>query len=244
MFFSKVDCSKGYIIHTNTWAKHVLVLGKVFHRLSEAGIAVKPSKCYLGYATIDFVGHRIGKGEIRTQSDNVDKVKHATIPTTVIQVRSFSGLTGYYRKFIYNYATIATSLTDLTKKGRPSRVAWTDGTDKAFNQFKDSLCKDPIIKLPDFDRPFVLRTDTSDTGLGAMLLQKYDDVYFLVAFASKRLSKAQMAYAVVERECLAIVWSLEHLSVYLYGRDFVIQTDHQPLVFLRTSKLSNPRLLR
>ena len=80
------------IIHTNTWAKHVLVLGKVFHKLSEAGITVKPSKCYLGYATIDFVGHRIGKGEIRTQSDKVDKVKHATIPTTVTQVRSFLGL--------------------------------------------------------------------------------------------------------------------------------------------------------
>ena len=123
------------IIHTNTWAKHVLVLGKVFHKLSEAGITVKPSKCYLRYATINFVGHRMGKGEIRTQSDKVDKVKHATIPTTVIQVRSFLGLTGYYRQIIYNYATIATPLTDLTKKGRPSRVVWTDETDKAFNQF-------------------------------------------------------------------------------------------------------------
>ena len=143
------------IIHTNTWAEHVSVLSKVFHGLSEAGITVKPSKCYLGYATIDFVGHRIGKGEIRTQSDKVDKVKHATIPTTVTQVRSFFGLTGYYRKFIYNYATIATPLTDLTKKGRPSRVVWTDETDKAFNQLNDSLCKDPILKLPDFDRPFV-----------------------------------------------------------------------------------------
>ena len=232
------------IIHTNTWTEHVLVLDKVFHRLSEAGVTVKPSKCYLGYSTIDFVGHRIGKGEIRTQADKVDKVKNATIPTTVTQVKSFLGLTGYYRKFIYNYATIATPLTDLTKKGRPSRVVWTDETDKAFNQLKASLCSDPILKLPDFDRPFVLRTDASDTGLGAMLLQKYDDVYFPVAFASKRLSTAQMAYAVVERECLAIVWALEHFSVYLYGRDFVIQTDHQPLAFLKTSKLSNPRLLR
>ena len=114
-----VDGADNYVddisIHTNTWAEHVLVLGKVFHKLSE--ITVKASKCYLGwYATIDFVGHRIGKGEIRTQSDKVDKVKHATIPTTVTQVRSFLGLTGYYRKFIYNYATIATPLTDLTKK--------------------------------------------------------------------------------------------------------------------------------
>ena len=171
-------------------------------------------------------------------------MKHATIHTTVTQVRSFWGLTGCYRKCIYNYVTIAMPLTDLTKKGRSSRVVWTDETDKAFNQLKDILCKDRILKLPDFDRPFVLRTDASDTGLGAMLLQKYDDVFFPVAFASKRLAMAQVAYAVVERECLAIVWSVEHLSVYLYGRDFVIQTDHQPLAFLRTSKLSNPRLLR
>ena len=80
------------IVHTNTWAKHVLVLDKVIHKLSKAGITVKPSKCYLGYATIDFVGNRIGKGEIRTQSDKVDKVKHVTIPTTVTRVRSFWGL--------------------------------------------------------------------------------------------------------------------------------------------------------
>ena len=86
------------IIHM---AEHVLVLAKVFHRLSEAGITVKPSKCYLGYAIIDYVGHRIGTGEIRTKSDKVDKVKRATIPTNVTQVRSFLGLTGYYRKFIY-----------------------------------------------------------------------------------------------------------------------------------------------
>ena len=141
-----------------------------------------------------------------------------SIPRTITEVRSFLGLAGYYRKFIDNYATLVSSLTDLTKKGCPTKVIWTDETDRAFNTQNDKMSSSPILRLPDFDRQIVLRTDASDTGLGAVLLQIYDGIYFPVAYASKKLSSAQMSYAVIERECLAIVWALETFEMYLYGR--------------------------
>ena len=90
----------------------------------------------------------------------------------------------------------------------------------------------------------MLRTDASDTGIGAVLLQVHDGMYFPVDYASKKLSDAQKKYAVIECECLSIVWSLAKFTVYLYGKEFIIQTDHQPLSFLNTARLSNPRLLR
>ena len=90
----------------------------------------------------------------------------------------------------------------------------------------------------------MLRIDASDTGLGAVLLQPYDGTYSPVAYASQKLSDAQKGYAVIERECLSIVWALEKFTVYLHGKQLIIQTDQQPLAFLRTARLSNPRLLR
>ena len=153
-------------------------------------------------------------------------------------------MTSYYRKFIANYASIAAPLSDLTKRSCPTRIVWTDKVNTAFETLKRSLCNAPILKLPDVERTFVLRTDASDTGIGAVLLQVHDGMYFPVAYASKKLSDAQIKYAVIERECLSIVWSLEKCTVYLYGKEFIIQTDHQSLSFLNTARLSNPRLLR
>ena len=124
------------------------------------------------------------------------------------------------------------------------KVNWSEKADCAFRELKDELCTAPILKLPDFDRTFILRTDASDTGLGAVLLQMYEQVYFPIAYASKTVSCTQMAYAVVERECLSIIWSMERFTTYLYGREFILQTDHQPLAFLKIARLTNPRLLR
>ena len=232
------------IIHTQTWDQHIVTLRAVFDRLRNAGITVKPSKCCIGFHSVDFVGHHVGDEKIQTQNDKIEKVKNAPIPLTVTQVRSFLGLTGYYRKFINNYASIAAPLTDLTKKGNPTKVIWNEKSNRAFEELKEALCNAPILRLPNFDLTFILRTDASDSGIGAVLLQCHEDVYFPVAYASKKLSSAQQKYAVIERECLAIIWALEKLTVYLYGKEFVIQTDHQPITFLKTAHLSNPRLLR
>jgi len=114
----------------------------------------------------------------------------------------------------------------------------------AFSKLKECLCAKPILHLPDMEKPFTLRTNASDVGLGAVLLQEHEDGLFPVAFASRKLTKAERNYAVVERECLAIVWGVAKFYRYLYGRQFVLQTDHRPLVFLDRAKLCNARVMR
>lgn len=160
------------------------------------------------------------------------------------EVRSFLGLAGYYRRFVPNFAALAAPLSDLTRKNQPNRVQWTDSCEKAFRTLKDRLCSEPVVLLPDPEAPFVLRTDASNNGLGAVLLQEGDEVWQPVHYASRKLTSSEQNYATVEQECLAVVWAVEKFEPYLYGRHFVLQTDHQPLAFLHKAKHSNSRLMR
>ena len=109
---------------------------------------------------------------------------------------------------------------------------------------KELLASKPILKLPEMDKQFILRTDASDKGVGAVLLQSHDGDLFPVAFASKKLSDRERKYSTIERECLAVVWGVRKFSLYLYGNPFVLQTDHQPLTFLNKAKLLNDRIMR
>ena len=135
-------------------------------------------------------------------------------------------------------------LTDLTKKGQPNLVQWNEIHEKAFQNLKGMLTHDPVLKIADFTKPFWIQTDASDTGIGAVLLQDYDGEKFPVAYASKKLLSRERAYSVIERECLALVWAIKKFQTYLYGQEFVLQTDHQPLVYLDKCKVSNSRIMR
>ena len=178
------------------------------------------------------------------QEENVRNIEGATRLKTKKQVRAFIGLTGYYRDFISNYAAKAEPLTDLTKKGQPNKVSWEQPQEKAFVTLKRELASEPILHLPDSAKPFVLRTDASDVGIGAVLMQDHDGKLFPVSYASKKLSTRECKYSTIERECLAIVWAIQKFRVYLYGREFVLQTDHQPLIYLNRAKFLNDRIMR
>ena len=99
-----------------------------------------------------------------------------------------------------------------------------------------------MLQIPDMTKPFVLRTDVSDIGIRAVLLQKHGDKLFPVAYASKKLLPRERAYSVMEKECLGVVWAVKRFSVYLYGAPFVLQTNHQPLAYLIQSKFINGRI--
>ena len=107
---------------------------------------------------------------------------------------------------------MASPLSDLTKGGMPERVVWTEEANEAFIILKKRLCDKPVLYLPDLDRSFVLRTDASEIGLGAMLLKEFEGVLHTIAYASKKLNHAQRAYATLERECLAIVWGVQKFN--------------------------------
>ena len=232
------------LVGTETEDRHVECVDKLLDRMDECNLAVKPSKCHVGYTQVEYLGHVVGQGEIKPMSDKLGKIKDAPIPTTKKQVRSFLGLAGYYRSFVPHFSEIAAPLTDATQKNKPNQVVWTAELQQSFRLLKEALSRDPICKLPDVSRPFVLRTDASDTGLGAVLLQDHEGLLRMVSCASKKLKGAELNYSTIEKECYAIVWGVKRFSPYLSGAKFVIQSDHQPLVFLQSMKANNKRLMR
>ena len=232
------------LIYTETWEKHLEVLREVLTRIRKANMTIRPTKCHLGLEEIEFLGHVVGKCSIKPVPEKTRKILEATEPVTKKELRSFLGLAGYYRQFIPDFAAVAVPLTDLTRKGSPNRLPWRQIHQIAFNTLKRKLSSDPILKLPDFSRTFHLRTDASDVGIGAVLLQEYDGEFFPIEYASRKLLPRERNYAVIERECLAVVWAVKKFASYLHGQPFVIETDHEPLAYISKVKLQNPRVMR
>ena len=232
------------LTHSLGWNEHLCELRKLFERVRSAGLTIKPSKCKLGFTSVDYLGHIVGEGEISPNPEKLFNIQQAPIPQTKKQVRSFLGLVGFYSKFIPNYSTVAAPLTDLTKRGCLNKIVWGDAQERSFVILKKVLSSNPVLRLPDLSREFILQTDASEVGLGACLLQDFDGQKFPVAYASKKLTKSELNYSVVEKECFALVWAIRKFHVYLYGKDFILETDHQPLVYLRQSKMENGRLVR
>ena len=232
------------LIYTDTWDEHVKVLESVFRRIEQAGLTARPTKCMIGYESLEFLGHIVGEGLIKPQPSKIAKIMEASPPKTKKEVRSFMGLANYYRKFIPNFSAIAVPLTDLTKKGYKSEVNWGEAQQRAFDTLKARLSSSPILHLPDNDKVFILRTDASDTGIGAILMQQEGDQSFPICYASRKMLPRETRYSVIERECLAIIWAILKFHIYLYGRQFIIETDHQPLTYLSTMKFSNNRVMR
>ncbi len=228
------------MVFTETWERHLEVLTELFDRLSNAGLTVKPSKCVIGAESIEVIGHQISADGIKgLHQDNVEKIKNARRPKTKKEVKAFLGLTGYYREFIPNYAAKAVPLSDLLRKGQPNKIEWGEAQERAYTTLKSELTNSPILHLPDVTKPFVLRTDASDVGVGAVLLQDQAGKLCPVSFASRKLSDREQKYSTIERECLGVVWAVRKFLLYLNGSEFILQTDHQPLVYLNKAKLSS-----
>ena len=232
------------LVHTRTWEEHIKALRELFARLLRAGMTIRPTKCIFGASCVDFLGHRLEQGVLGLHEENVEKIKNAPWPGTKKQVRSFVGLAGYYRDFIPNFAAIAAPLSDLTRKGQPSRVEWGQAQEKAYQTIKSHLTNEPILRLPDPKKTYYLQTDASNTGIGAVLMQKHDEKLFPVCYASKKLSSTERNYSTIEKECLAVVWGIKRFHLYLYGVPFVLQTDHEPLKYMNSAKFANGRLMR
>ncbi|XP_070194787.1 uncharacterized protein [Littorina saxatilis] len=231
------------LIATESWEEHMVALKAVLQRLQDASISAKPSKCYVGYSELPYLGHGIGGGKRWPEADKVDKIKSATPPSTKKELRSFLGLCGFYRSYINSYASIAIPLTDMTKKSQPDKLKWDEQSRQSLEELKEAICKTPVLCMPDHEKEFVLRTDASDRGIGAVLMQEQDKTLRPLAYQSKKLNGAESRYATVEKECLATVWGIQKFERYLYGRHFTLETDHQPLKCLQRQP-TNPRLMR
>ncbi len=199
-------------------------------------------KCQFARSQCTYSGYVIGGGLIKPEGSKILAIEKYPVPVTKKQVRSFLGLSGYYRRFIPNYATIAYSLTELTRKVNPERIEWAEECSKAFEELKRILMSKPVVSSPDFSKSFVLQTDASEVGVGAILSQAdKEGLDHPVAYFSRKLLPRERKYSTVEKECLAIKLGVEVFWVYLYGKPFQIQTALQ---WLDSVKDSNNRLLR
>ena len=233
------------IVFSTTWEDHLNHVDLVLNQLRGAGLTAKPGKCQFGMKRCSYLGHVVGGGEVRMEQDKIEAVKRMQPPETKKDVRTFLGLSGYYRRFIPNYASIAAPLTDLTRKSQPNRVSWTPDAYAAFRQLKSSLCAAPVLLTPDFSKRFIVQTDASDRGVGAVLSQQSEEGGDKpVAYFSRKLLPREEKYSTIEKECLAIRLAIHAFRVYLMGRPFTIQTDHRSLEWLNRMKENNARLTR
>ena len=232
------------IIFTSTWEHHMQVFEELLKRLRDANLTVKPSKCFIGFQNLKCLGYMVGGTTIRPCPDKISAIEKADRLITKKQVRSFLGLVGFYRSFIPNFSHIAAPLSELTKKGESNKVRWDEPQQKAFDSLKKALTIQPILKMADLSKPFTLQVHASSVGLGAVLLQDEEGKKSPIAYASRKLNPSEKSYAVVEKECLALVWAVQKFHRYLYGTAFTVETDHQPLSYLNTAKLTNSRHTR
>jgi len=177
-----------------------------------------------------YLGHVASADGVAVDPDKIRVVLDWPIPKTLKALRGYLGLTGYYRKFIKGYNTIAAPLTALTKK---DAFLWGDTTQKAFAALKVALTSPPILAMPNFSIPFIIECDASSTRIGAVLMQKGHPI----AYVSKELKKPEKWVSAYEREMLAILFATKKRRQYLLEREFIIKTDHQPLKFLQEQRL-------
>ena len=233
------------VIYSSTWTEHLAHIEAILQKLREAGLTAKPAKCRFGMKESVYLGHVVGKGTVKPEASKLQAVEDYPIPETKQQLRRFLGLAGYYRRFIRNFATVASPLTDLTRKSEPNHIQWSPTCNKAFNELKARLCQPPVLSSPDFGKPFILQTDASNKGIGAVLSQKDEaGEEHPVAFYSRKLLPREERYSTVEQECLAIKLAVQAFRYYLLGRPFMIQTDHRSLEWLDRLKENNSRLSR
>ncbi len=230
------------IVYSKTFEQHLQHLREVFQRLREAGLKLKPSKCSLVRQKVAYLGHVVTPNGLETDPEKTRAVSNFPIPSSVTEVRSFLGLASYYRRFVKNFAHIASPLHRASEKG--AQFKWTPDCQAAFDQLKHRLTSPPILAFPSFDRCFRVDTDASDNGTGAVLSQLHDGQERVIAYASRVLTKSEKKWPTSEKEALALVWATEQFRPYLYGRKFTLLSDHQPLQWLKGLKNPSPRLAR
>ncbi|KAL6421213.1 hypothetical protein ACFW04_013639 [Cataglyphis niger] len=215
------------IIISKTFDDHLRLLTEVFRRLRDARLRLNPEKCKFCVDQLKYLGHVVDRKGIRTDPEKVSAVENWPEPHTVKQIRQFLGMASWYRRFIANFSTIAAPLTSLTRKN--AKWKWGAEETTAFRELKKTLVSAPVLACPDFARRFVLQTDASASGLGAVLTQNFEEGERVIAYASRTLNSAEKNYSATELECLAVVWGIRRMKGYLEGYPFTVITDHQAL---------------
>ncbi|GFU75495.1 retrovirus-related Pol polyprotein from transposon 297 [Trichonephila clavipes] len=233
-------------IFSDTWESHIKHMETALQRIKRAKLTIKPSKCKFAQQNVKFWGHIVGQG-FRTPSEiKVQAVLEFPTPRTKTQIRAFLGIAGYYQKYINLFSVIAAPLTDALKgRAKKGEIKWTTECENAFRELKGKLIDKPVLYAPNFEREFIVQTDASNAGRGAVLTQLTEQgEEHPILYLSKKFSEVEKRYCTTEKECASIVFAIKRLHYYLDGNSFLVMTDHNPLVWLNRNVSSNPRLVR
>jgi len=212
------------IIFSRTFDQHIERLQRVFDRLVQAGLKLKPSKCALFQRRVKFLGSIMSGEGIEPDPEKVQAVAQWPTPQNVTEVRAFVALASYYRRHIRSFA-------ELTKKD--VRFYWGSSQEKAFNMLKEALTSAPVLDMPLDEGQYVLDTDASDFSMGCVLQQWQGGELKVIGYASRAFSEAETKYCTTRKELAAVMFGLKYYRHFLLGAKFVLRTDHAALTYLK-----------
>lgn len=213
------------LIYSKTEHDHVHHVATVLDTLMAHSLVLNGKKCHFGVTQVAYLGHIISCDGVSVDHDKIKAVSDWPSPKSVSELRGFLGLTGYYRRFVRGYAQIAQALTDLLKK---DAFQWTPTVEAAFSALKQALATVPVLALPNYTVPFVIESDASGSGLGAVLIQDSHPI----AFFSRLLGPRAQRKSIYERVLMAIVFAILRWKHYLMGNRFLVKTDQSSLKFI------------
>jgi hypothetical protein len=218
-------------VYSPTLEAHAIHLNKVFQILQDHQLYAKRSKCSFAVQQIDYLGHVISHRGVATDPSKTVSITRWPVPTSHTELRGFLGLTGYYRKFVKGYGMMAKPLTSILQQ---KQFNWSSAAQTAFEELKSAMISTPVLALPNFNEEFVIETDASDRGIGAVLSQNGHPI----AFYSKALGVNNSKLSTYEKEFLAILMAVDKWRCYLQRGSFVIRSDHKSLSHLQDQSLA------
>jgi len=230
------------IIYGKSVSEFLSRLDAILFLLVQHNVRLKPSKCAFGFTEVLFLGHLFSSSGYELSDDRKNAIMGVSVPTTVVQLKSFLGLVNYFRDFIPNLSSLCAPLSDLTKGRVKGRIPWSSSCESAFHDIKSAVASALRLTWPNETDPLILYTDASDHGVGALLVQVQSGVECPIACFSRKFSDAARRWSTIEQECFAIFAAIMHFQGNLLGRRFLIKTDHRNLVYLQSSVV--PKVIR
>lgn len=236
------------IVFSETFEEHISRLTQVFQKFREAGLKLSSKKCAFCAKKVKYVGHIVSAEGIEPDPGKIEKIAQWSVPTNVDELRQYLGFASYYRKFIKDFSKVAKPLNELLggtrKKKRKCKAApdvektwyWNEEQQQAFDTLKYLLTHPPVLGYIQYGLPFELHVDASGNGLGAVLYQEQNGQKKVISYASRGLTKTERNYSAFKLEFLALKWAItDKFKEYLYGTDFTVYTDNNPLTYVMTT---------
>lgn len=234
--------SDDLLVYSPDFSSHMEHLRVVFTRLAEAGLTVNPNKVKYATSSVSFLGHIISPRGIHIDPARTQTIAEYPSPRNVKEVARFVGMVNFFSKFIPHFALKAEPLNRLRKKDVPFQ--WGEEQQRAFQKLKDDISSPPILALPDFEKSFVVQTDSSSLAVAAVLLQEHEGFLLPLHYVSRRLGPAEMKYTVFEKEALAVLLAFDRFHIYLDHKPFELYTDNSALTYCLSGSKHTGRLAR